>query len=302
MNKMNDRKQHVINKAHQLFIEKGFQATSIQDIIDFSGISKGTFYNYFSSKNELLMAIFTSLNLKIHDERNRLLVGKSPADLEIFMCQLELHMEFNRKNKLLILFEEVFVSNDPALKQFLKRTQIMYIKWIFNRFVDLFGKSKEPYLLDCAIMFIGMLHQNIRFHFLANEKDSSIKHVIRYTVQRLEKMVDEIDRNGVQLLNPGILETWLPECHSSDQSYKKKIEACISTLKTCLRDDKEQLNYLELLDFVQEETNQYNSPRKFLIKSALSSLNEKTGASWKTELKKLEQLLEDLFTVKENGE
>ena len=61
---MNDRKQHVINKAHQLFIDKGFQATSIQDILDYSGISKGTFYNYFSSKNELLIAIFTNQNKK----------------------------------------------------------------------------------------------------------------------------------------------------------------------------------------------------------------------------------------------
>ena len=58
MIKMNDRKQHVIKMAHQLFIEKGFQATSIQDILDYSGISKGTFYNYFSSKSELLIAIF----------------------------------------------------------------------------------------------------------------------------------------------------------------------------------------------------------------------------------------------------
>ncbi|MGA9287974.1 MAG: helix-turn-helix domain-containing protein, partial [Anaerobacillus sp.] len=58
---MNDRKQHVIKMAHQLFIDRGFQATSIQDILDYSGISKGTFYNYFSSKNELLIALFKAL-------------------------------------------------------------------------------------------------------------------------------------------------------------------------------------------------------------------------------------------------
>jgi AcrR family transcriptional regulator len=295
---MNDRKQQVINKAHQLFIEKGFQATSIQDIIDFSGISKGTFYNYFSSKNELLMAIFTSLNQKINDERNRLLVGQSPSDIEIFIRQVELHMEFNRRNKLLVLFEEVFISNDPVLKQFLKRTQIMYVNWIFNRFVDLFGKSKQPYLLDCAIMFIGMLHQNIHFHFLANEKDSSIKHVIRYTVGRLEKMVDEIDKNGIQLLNSGILEKWLPDCQNSDHSFQKKISTCISALKRCLSEDKEQTKYHELLDFIQEETNQYNTPRKYLIKSALSSLEEKAGSAWKVELQNLKHIIEELFNYK----
>ncbi|WP_052137929.1 TetR/AcrR family transcriptional regulator [Heyndrickxia ginsengihumi] len=47
---MNDRKQHVMNIARQLFVNNGFQTTSIQEIIEQSGISKGTFYNYFSSK------------------------------------------------------------------------------------------------------------------------------------------------------------------------------------------------------------------------------------------------------------
>lgn len=48
---MNKRKKHVMDKAHELFIENGFQHTSIQDILAASNISKGTFYNYFSSKN-----------------------------------------------------------------------------------------------------------------------------------------------------------------------------------------------------------------------------------------------------------
>ncbi|MEH7125423.1 MULTISPECIES: TetR/AcrR family transcriptional regulator [unclassified Bacillus (in: firmicutes)] len=40
---MNKQKQHVIDTAHYLFIEKGFQATSIQDILGCRGISRGTF-------------------------------------------------------------------------------------------------------------------------------------------------------------------------------------------------------------------------------------------------------------------
>lgn len=117
---MNDRKQHVINVAHQLFIEKGFQATSIQEILEYSGISKGTFYNYFSSKNELLLAIFHSLHEKLEMERNKLLIGQDPSDIEIFIKQIELQMKLNKQNKLFALFEEVFVSNDSEFKDFFK--------------------------------------------------------------------------------------------------------------------------------------------------------------------------------------
>ncbi|MEH7094143.1 TetR/AcrR family transcriptional regulator [Neobacillus vireti] len=292
---MNERKQHVINKAHQLFIDKGFQATSIQEIIDYSGISKGTFYNYFSSKNELLMAIFTYLSQRIEHERNELLIGQDISDIEIFTRQIELQMAFNRRNKLFALFEEVFVSNDPTLKEFLKRMQIMYLDWIFNRFVDIFGKNKRPFLLDCAIMFMGLMQHNIHFHFLAKESDANIKQVIRYSVKRIEKMVEEVENSGAQLLEPEILEKWLPDCNSSSHEMEKKLFHAILRLKKCVSVGEAQFKNNELLDFIQEEMLHSKTPRKFLIKSALASLNESPSAPFKQEMQKLEQLLEEFF-------
>jgi AcrR family transcriptional regulator len=293
---MNERKQHVINKAHQLFIDKGFQATSIQEIIDYSGISKGTFYNYFSSKNELLMALFTSLSHRIEVERNELLIGQDIAAIEIFIQQIELQMAFNRRNKLFTLFEEVFVSNDPTLKEFLKRTQIMHIRWIFNRFVDIFGDDKRPYLLDCAIMFMGLMHHNIHFHFLAKESDANIKQVIRYSVRRIEKMVDEVEKSGAQLLEPEILEKWLPENNKSEHALEKKLSNTILALKKCLGGGDDQFKNIELLDFIQEEILHSKTPRQFLIKSAISSLRDNQTDSCKKELQKLEKMVEDCFS------
>lgn len=41
----------------RLFEEKGFSATSVQDIVEAAGVTKGTFYYYFQSKEQLLMDI-----------------------------------------------------------------------------------------------------------------------------------------------------------------------------------------------------------------------------------------------------
>jgi AcrR family transcriptional regulator len=43
--------------ALELFAEKGYYASSINDIADNAGISKGLLYNYFSGKEDLLKAI-----------------------------------------------------------------------------------------------------------------------------------------------------------------------------------------------------------------------------------------------------
>ncbi|RFU63495.1 TetR/AcrR family transcriptional regulator [Peribacillus glennii] len=50
-------KEKITEHSIRLFEKKGFSETSIQDIVDSIGVTKGTFYYYFSSKEELLMDI-----------------------------------------------------------------------------------------------------------------------------------------------------------------------------------------------------------------------------------------------------
>jgi len=54
-NKEHDmRKNELTAAAKILFFQKGYENTTIQDIIDSLGIAKGTFYHYFKSKDDLL--------------------------------------------------------------------------------------------------------------------------------------------------------------------------------------------------------------------------------------------------------
>ena len=43
----------LLNTAYQLFTEKGFQKTSISDIVNEAGVAKGTFYLYFKDKLDI---------------------------------------------------------------------------------------------------------------------------------------------------------------------------------------------------------------------------------------------------------
>lgn len=48
------RRKQILEASLRLFDEKGFKDTSIQDIADAAGISKGLIYRYFRSKEEVL--------------------------------------------------------------------------------------------------------------------------------------------------------------------------------------------------------------------------------------------------------
>ena len=57
MKKGEIRKQELISIAYSMFIRKGYENTSIDEIIAEAGIAKGTYYYYFPSKEATLEAV-----------------------------------------------------------------------------------------------------------------------------------------------------------------------------------------------------------------------------------------------------
>ena len=51
------RPQELLDAGLALFVEKGFAATRIEEVADRAGVSKGTLYLYYPSKEELLKAV-----------------------------------------------------------------------------------------------------------------------------------------------------------------------------------------------------------------------------------------------------
>jgi AcrR family transcriptional regulator len=273
---MKDRKQNVIKIAHQLFIDKGYQATSVQDILESSGISKGTFYNYFTSKGELLIAIFKNLQLEIEKEKNIILIGHSPSDIEIFIKQLTVDIRHNRKNKLFFLFNEVFISKEPELIQFLQKFEFLQVQWLFNRLVDLFGNEKKPFLFDCTILFKGMLQQSSRFYFMDKKENNNPTPIIRFCMNRLLKMVDEVSQSKEQLINPQLMEQFSPTCdHVMDllkEELKKSYLALMKDIRELNMEETERKKYWEILDFIQDELTHSTAPRRYIMESILNGI------------------------------
>lgn len=59
--KPEERRDEIVTTARHLFLSKGYDATTMQDVMQSLGIAKGTIYHYFKSKEQLLEAVIDSL-------------------------------------------------------------------------------------------------------------------------------------------------------------------------------------------------------------------------------------------------
>jgi len=102
-----ERKDQIMNAAKDVFAHKGFDKARMDDIADKTGLSKGTLYLYFKSKDDLIIAIvnrifqreFSSFeNIDMSSvsavEAMELFTDTIVKDIEFFMRLMPLAYEF----------------------------------------------------------------------------------------------------------------------------------------------------------------------------------------------------------------
>ena len=93
--KENNTKQKIIENAIHLFKEKGYDAVTVQDICDASGISKHTFYYHFESKDHILHE-FVKIPYEVKPEMMQELF-KSESPLGKYFTLLEPRLTYLEK-------------------------------------------------------------------------------------------------------------------------------------------------------------------------------------------------------------
>lgn len=96
LNLPEEKRTSIANAAIEEFAEYGFEASSINRIVANSGISKGSFYQYFEDK----MDVFKYLMDVIAKEKTEYYKGKHPPDANLdtfgyFRWLIKTGMEFN---------------------------------------------------------------------------------------------------------------------------------------------------------------------------------------------------------------
>ena len=87
------RESELLRTATRLFRERGFHATSMQDLADALGMNRGSIYHYIESKDDLLWAIVSGALAELEDRVRPILKGDSPAS-ERLRSAIAAHLGF----------------------------------------------------------------------------------------------------------------------------------------------------------------------------------------------------------------
>jgi AcrR family transcriptional regulator len=109
----------VVAAAAEVFAERGFHGTSIQDLIAATGLTAGGLYHYIGSKDELLVLICDQLLAPLLEQARAIVGSDEPPDAQLreLVRVWTAHVERNRDYMLVFQQERHVLEREPQWSQ-----------------------------------------------------------------------------------------------------------------------------------------------------------------------------------------
>ncbi|WP_456318210.1 TetR/AcrR family transcriptional regulator [Priestia megaterium] len=293
---MNQKQLDILGHTHQLFMEKGYVDTSVQDILERSGISKGTFYKYFSSKSELLLSLLSSLQESLILQREKVAIEYKGDNQKVFEEQIIFMLNFAEQNKIPEMIESTLILNEIKTFQYIEELKTATFNWIYERLQQIFPSKTFPYLFDGAVLLEGMLNNIFKMNKALNYP-LPIEQIVRYCMKRIEEIVIEVAEQKEQLFNPSVYSAVFNE--KTESHFSTELMRVTAKLKRVienkLTNEEEQKKSLEFVTFISDELLQNDTePRTFIIQSSLLSLEKSNTLAQTKELEEYKEVITTL--------
>lgn len=269
------KKEQIIKTAMQLFAVKGSSSTSMQEIAELCGISKGSLYLLFKSKEELERSIYIYCFRMIHDplQREEQEVRRTPREqlrnqIEILLSHVYELREFLQRQ-----FQELAGKGHTEIPEWVQKNNAALLLWFQNKLELMYGREILPYAGELCLLSHGMINSSIKLLF-GGETSVSIPDLADRLVDWLDILVAGLlAGQPAPLISSAVLARW---ADSSGESQRQNPLQLIKAMKLLLSDaaSSEQdtaEDGLESLNILESEI-LTSHPRKAIIQGMLANL------------------------------
>jgi len=186
------KKRKILKKAFELFRKNGYKDTKVEDITRKLGISKGSFYTYFKTKEELLYELLENVKKSEMERYSKVEIDENPKKTlenfikERFKSFLEL------LNNVDIRVVRSFAQNTIAGKFHEEMTK--FFKDFIKENILLKYESNRRYDIEIISDFIILAINNYLIEKIVCKKEytSSSKEEFDGIVEDNQKLINEI--------------------------------------------------------------------------------------------------------------
>jgi len=168
-------RMEILQACAQLIVEKGVTGISMDDVATLSGLSKGSLYNYFSNRDELIwLVIDTYLQHFVDQVRTELHEGSEPWPQRFArLLDISLHLleSQNALPGVLDFFEEQLSKARYATSasRDVRAPMLRYVEQFHHQFEHFFSEGIEQgfirggHPLDTAFLFVNMVFHSFQY-------------------------------------------------------------------------------------------------------------------------------------------
>ena len=124
-----ERRSELIAAAQRLFYTKGYEHTSVSDIVEAVGVAQGTFYYYFDSKTAILEAVVAELIAQTWDILQNIAADETLAAIPKWIQAFQVvgNWKIERKDEMIALLRLLQKDENSLLqhKMRMQATQVL---------------------------------------------------------------------------------------------------------------------------------------------------------------------------------
>ncbi len=152
------KKQLIMEKAIELFAKQGFEATSVQQITEHCGISKGAFYLSFKSKDELIIALIDHFMIQIISSIDYVVKSSEDSNELLYKFYYSTYHSFHKHSD----FARMFMKEQTQTfnQEFISKTRYydsLIDKIILTMIDRLYGESVKETKYDLLFCIKGFM-------------------------------------------------------------------------------------------------------------------------------------------------
>ncbi|MGR3762686.1 TetR/AcrR family transcriptional regulator [Rossellomorea sp. NS-SX7] len=266
---MKEKEKLIIETSIKLFATKGFNATSVQEIVNECDISKGAFYLYFKSKEALLLAIM-KYYFEMIREKVDLIEHEDLPPYEKFRKQLESQLVEVWKHKEFIIMQirENAMPFNEDIHALLHEMKVHTYEFYKRRLTAIYGKEIEPYFWDLSLIIQGILKSYLEVIML-DKIEMDFNYLSDFILRRVDDVVHGLMKSGEKpVLSPEKLEPFLKAMESASLNEDMLVRMIEEQLEGT-----EDENIKISLEVIKEEILK-DETRAIVIKGMLVNLQE----------------------------